>query len=540
MWDAEKWLETRDDLIQSGNWDVFRELLSMVGRSTNEAIRLGKYYLPPPDGEVALKEIACCNPVSQWYGASNVNFPETGGGEPPPLICTTEAPMKVVAFLKEHFDNMHVCFSVDVTDFDMDGTRLRGMDAKNQIQQDLFLRTDFEKFVEDAARQSVKATMRDHLTAPNDPFVFAARNVTIFRGPVEEGYNFLAEPLQLDVIVSARSTERPDILVSKEEVKGKKVSEEVKKIPVLDSRGEQVEFFAAQQAFSALMERLNLIGLVALEGHDGGKKPLLVLSATNLRLLPRHGIARALKHWRSIYASFFDAIVVACGDDKNTAELFDEVINSDVYEAGVLPRDQDSVLLELSVNPDLADLDAPSDDEEDVVVMPSPGGRRFSIAATMNLVAAPVEAPAPPPMDEMEIKNKRYRELSQSEKKATTTSLDDSDEDSGLDDSDEDESVVSPKSSIDALPALDNENQRGKGYPDPDMLLDEVQSLALSVQGQLQRRKSLDPPEKRQAQLDQRRKSTGLIDERRSSRLSDHPLNPLGINLVGRRRNTVR
>lgn len=352
VWDADNWVELREQFISSGDWDMVGGLLSLAGRATSEAIRTGKYYLPPPDGEISLKNFADSNPVTQWFGAKNVTLPEVAeGGEPPPLICTTKSPVDVVSYLKGHFERARVCFAIEVTDFSADGTKLRGMDARNRTQHDLFLRSDFERFSDRAAKLASNghASMRHHLTAINDPFVFAARDVNIFRDSAEDGYHFISQPLQCDVVVSARACERPAIVRCKE-------GPENAKTTVLDSRGAPVEFFADQEMFTSFLERLNLMGLVALNARDDDCKPFLVLSATDLRLQPRHSIARALKHWRRSYAFLFEGVVVACGDDHDTADLFDEEINSDIYDDQALQRSCDPALLELSVNPELIDI----------------------------------------------------------------------------------------------------------------------------------------------------------------------------------------
>lgn len=573
VWDADEWLETKEEFIESGNWDGVRGLVSVVGRATNEAIRSGKYYLPPPDGQVALKDIASGNPVTQWHGMSNVTPPEFGADcAPPPLICTTQAPLDTVQYLKEHFESRPICFSVEVTDFSSDGEKLCGLDARNQTQQELFLRTDFQNFAERATKQvsSGHASMNKHLTATKDPYVFAARDVTIFRGPAEEGYSFVTDPLQFDVIVSARSCERPNILKCKE-------GPENARVEVRDSRGEPVEFFADQEVFTSLLERLNLVGLVALNAAGGDKKPVLVLSATNLRLQPRHGIARALKHWRMSYGAFFEAIVVACGDDKVTAELFDETINSDIYTAGSPMRHCDDALLELSVNPDLADFN-PEEEEEETVVA-KVGGRRFSIhdnlGAAMTEISESCNAPPISPPS----KGRKGSETGSKDTSGTTSTSasdgpyltagysndkpvlpissptgasqrtgsketacsgfsmdsDDDDAQSNSDNSAE-QSKAACKKDVGALPALDTRGgdshrcgtANGSRAGCQSSLLDEVQSLALSVHSRLDQRRN---SKQGIAAMQGRRRSAHVVPCFR-----DNPLHPSMKDGFGRRR----
>eukprot|EP00746_Dinoflagellata_sp_MGD_P027363 gnl/MRDRNA2_/MRDRNA2_164596_c0_seq1.p1 gnl/MRDRNA2_/MRDRNA2_164596_c0~~gnl/MRDRNA2_/MRDRNA2_164596_c0_seq1.p1 ORF type:complete len:771 (-),score=140.09 gnl/MRDRNA2_/MRDRNA2_164596_c0_seq1:82-2394(-) len=355
-WDAERWLALREHYLESGSWDMFGGLLTLAGRATTEALRSGKYYLPLPQGEVPLKEITSTNLITQWFGTKNITPPQMPvRSEPPPLICTTMTPLDVVTYVKKHLEASHVCMAIEVTDYSTDGERLRGVDSQNHTQQELFLRTDFGNFSERATKQASNgnASMRNHLTDSNDPYVFASSDVTMFRASVEEGYSFLKDPIHLDVIISARCCERPAVVRCKEGAQNNRTT-------VMDSRGEPVEFFADQDMFVSLLERLNLVGLAALNaGVASDRKPILVIGATNLRLQPRHSIARALKYWRRTYACCFDGVLVACGGDKTTAALFDEEVNRDVFQdSDVKPGSWhlDAALLKLSVNSDLIQL----------------------------------------------------------------------------------------------------------------------------------------------------------------------------------------
>lgn len=356
-WDADRWLQLRELFVDNGAWDMVGGLVGLADRATNEVIESGKYYLPQ-GGEVKLVDTFSANPITQWFGSQNVTRPGALGGDPPPLIVTTQTPLEVAGYLKKHSAASHVCIAIEVTDYKGNGEKLCGMEARNPTQQELFARTDFKRFAEHAAKQASigKSTMKGHLTAATDPYVFAASDVTMFRSSAEEGYAFVKDPMQCDIVVSARLSERPKLRRCKKNIPVKRGQ-----VPpdMLDSRGEPIDVFADDEDFFSLQERLNLMGLAALNVSDHNKEqqPILVLSATNLRLQPRHSIAKALKEWRSKYASCFEGIVVACGNDRNTAELFDEEVN-DLFQDRHIDWHWNPTLLKLSVNPNLIELGA--------------------------------------------------------------------------------------------------------------------------------------------------------------------------------------
>uniref|UniRef100_A0A7S0B8U0 Uncharacterized protein n=1 Tax=Pyrodinium bahamense TaxID=73915 RepID=A0A7S0B8U0_9DINO len=89
------------------------------------------------------------------------------------------------------------------------------------------------------------------------------------------------------------------------------------------------------------MERLQLLAHVALDREimqDDGRKPVLVISAHDYTVAgaqqPRHSIAIALKSWRQLYSSMFEAVVVACGEPQ-TAGMLDKIVNVDIYASAL-------------------------------------------------------------------------------------------------------------------------------------------------------------------------------------------------------------
>lgn len=195
------------------------------------------------------------------------------------------------------------------------------------------LRTDFTAYAEETnsrLKQS-QASVRSHLCASQDPYVFLCRDVTVFRGPREGGYPFLEHPASAHVIATAEVEARPGI-------------------ETFTGSSGRTEWYADEKAHTALLERLNLISLVALnqvtnkgkEEDSVDSRPILILGSLGCGggrsgRHPHHAVANALKHWRRRFGSRFRSIFVCCESDGGygdtvRANLLDRIINRQVYK----------------------------------------------------------------------------------------------------------------------------------------------------------------------------------------------------------------
>jgi len=193
----------------------------------------------------------------------------------------------------------------EVTSFDESGC----IDVSNSSSitpKDLLLRTDISRYIGDARgyidKQGTKDCMKVHMTASDDPYILRCVNVTIFRGPQEEGFPFLEEPIHVHVLLTALSNNFP-------------------KVALMDAkRHGVVEWYADQSDHNCLLARLNLLGNVArepvFEGEENsGKKPVLLMTAPgceNRARQPHEGLANSLKHWRRQFAESFAVTFTCC------------------------------------------------------------------------------------------------------------------------------------------------------------------------------------------------------------------------------------
>jgi len=186
--------------------------------------------------------------------------------------------------------------------------------------QDIYCRTDFVSFVEAAERlvHGCGASSHDHMTAPQDPYVFSCPDCTIFRGERAAGYPFLETPVSANVIACAMECAKPAVLTTRDEM-----------------TDEKLDWYASDTHQASLVERLALIATVAMQTAKCDAKPILVLSPLGCidksNRHPWHAVAHALKHWRNAFAGYFHTVILACGSNSELAAHLDIGINRDVY-----------------------------------------------------------------------------------------------------------------------------------------------------------------------------------------------------------------
>lgn len=254
VWDPQEWkdllqqsLETHHSHHSHGLEDI-RALMSAIHKSTQQAIAQG-FYVTDTATRVNMK----CRPmqIAQWFGESNVELvdvPKEGeeGSSIPPLIVADCEPLEVVRRLRQNSgSSRQINVLTEITAFDRHTGDISKQCTALSAQQSSLLQTDFGTFLGTASRQMHcgQSSIEQHLRASHDPYVCLCPEVTLFRGTREDGYPFLDDPFTMNVIISSLTEERPHVIVS----------------------GDGSEWYTDEKDQTALLERLNLIGLVALQ-----------------------------------------------------------------------------------------------------------------------------------------------------------------------------------------------------------------------------------------------------------------------------------
>jgi len=380
MWDPQLWLRARKDMLHSsGGSDgqgQAQRLWQCIRTSTQRVLEKRSY-------SIGTRNVALGNPTwtvtrVRWLGHANVGVaprelegvtmsgangstvgavpPAPVGGPksvmvPPPLLVCNSTPLDTCINLRRILGTRRpVVLVAELGEFDSCG----GLDLARSSSvrpSCLPLRSDLSLFVAGAGvhLRGAGASMQSHLCARADPYVVLCPGVTVFRGPREEGYPLLADPTQLHVILTALADARPAV-------------------QTLDTTSGKTEWYADEAAHAALLERLHLIGLTAINqvgeggpasggecgGGGGGRRraeeeteredealrPVLVFGGLGCcgsgpGCQPRHAVANALKHWRRSFAAFFHSVFICCGNDMGApaglAALLDRVVNRQVY-----------------------------------------------------------------------------------------------------------------------------------------------------------------------------------------------------------------
>jgi len=187
---------------------------------------------------------------------------------------------------------------------------------------DLLLRTDFCKFADAAKREVLwnndENNIRVQLTAHPDPYVMRCVEVRLLRGPKDEGYPFLDQPIPFTLIVFAMKEARPHIRMVRS-VRHRK----------------RMEWYFSPLDQRALVQRFKILAHVAARTDSGAKeKPVVVLPMNEVGgryRQPKDSYAFALKEWRRQYASQFTSIHLCCrgwGEaDPGLKDWIEPVIN---------------------------------------------------------------------------------------------------------------------------------------------------------------------------------------------------------------------
>lgn len=266
VWDPQIWIDARKAIVRRNRTDGLAALFQCVRVTTEWALQRSAYRMKTQvrhcTGHVDLAPILPKVRHAYWYGRANVEVPwglqdsEIGSKKtPPPLIFTELEPLEVVAQLRKLFGNdRQITLVTDITDFEESGD-IELWRQKGMVPHCLPLRSDFSLYAAEAklAAKGGDATMRQHLCATQDPYLFFCPSVTIFRGPQDDGYPFLEDPFRVHVLASSMPPGRPPI-------------------QTVSGREGPTSWYAYKNDHNALVERYNLLALVGYQASDEGAR----------------------------------------------------------------------------------------------------------------------------------------------------------------------------------------------------------------------------------------------------------------------------
>ncbi|CAK0908374.1 unnamed protein product, partial [Prorocentrum cordatum] len=366
-WRAEEWLLMRRRALQSGRTDELVPLLEAVRASTEKAIRDGSYEAGETAGRLSqsarvdLSAISSANPHVAWRRRETLSArppPPQLGRQAPRLQIGSESVLDTAIRLRRAGVESPIVVVAEVQAFAGDGS-IDTRTAQAVSPGDLLLRSDFGRFVGALRRQcsshrdgrlpnrlpsradaplgalcnvwalastlgaparGEEANLRGELAAPRGPSIVACQQVTVFRGPAEDGYPFLREPVHVTVLVTAFPC-------------GPQAH-------TLSSAGSHSEWYAVCDERDAVVERLELLAELARReppagGHAGEGPPLLLLCPPGCgapRRQPRHALAYALKAWRLRYGGCFGAVHLCCRDSRGPLEELAGLLRSVINE----------------------------------------------------------------------------------------------------------------------------------------------------------------------------------------------------------------
>lgn len=350
-WRPERWLEAREEATKDGRHSDLALLARNVRQFTDLAIERGAYWIDRepstwPSGVTSdggakkgvmqnLRSEMSRAPRVEWFGHSNVDNYEvdqalptaTPVGSAPLIFDGTASSLDVALSMRRRGlvdKRVPVVIVAEVNDFDMSGS-VDIVNSNSMTPRDLLLRTDFATFLEEARRALAadggQASVKNHLTSAQNPYIFRCPGVTVFRGPQSDGYPFLEEPMHVHVLVTAMSNPFPRVTIKDMKRYGK------------------LEWYTDHADHVAILERLHLLGAVARQGVEGAEgheieKPVLLMPApgcdANIRQ-PREAVGILLKHWQQRFSRLFATVVVCCSSrgmpDTDLAAWLDTIAN---------------------------------------------------------------------------------------------------------------------------------------------------------------------------------------------------------------------
>eukprot|EP00930_Biecheleria_cincta_P044370 TRINITY_DN3048_c0_g1_i2.p1 TRINITY_DN3048_c0_g1~~TRINITY_DN3048_c0_g1_i2.p1 ORF type:complete len:1178 (+),score=153.68 TRINITY_DN3048_c0_g1_i2:253-3786(+) len=397
-WQPQVWLALRKDAIDRNEKYLIPYFLRIALASTNKAIQEQMYevYCPcrksPKVMKVRLEEetpipirdrdtfetvdfshVWCSPPCTRWY--ANPKKTQTWDDHQPPKVGREAAvvndvhPLNSAVAASKSMPGMPIMLVAEVTDFDEHGD-IDPRSLSSLGPDDLLLRTDLSRFLENINRDvrgsnhnnAIKCnTIKDYMQDPSSPFLIRCKDVQIFRGPLEDGFPFLKEPVLVDVILMAMAHPRPKLM------------------RVNYQTAPSTDWYDDVGQYNTLIERLDILSHIArvdMKEEHNGTKPILIMNVpgaySNIQQ-PWDAVKTCLKHWKHTFFGDFHSFQICCrnryGPDMKLAGLIRKAVNSKPRPAPGLDIDERrtrATRKKLRLQGGSSVLSDPSEDEEDV------------------------------------------------------------------------------------------------------------------------------------------------------------------------------
>jgi hypothetical protein len=331
-WEPSVWLDARKAILKSKTTDGLGMLYHQV-RVTSEWALQRNVYRAKTDRRHShgLKDLTVhveSIRAVQWLGRANLEYPDFLAKNeafqrkiPPPLIFTEHTVLEVAAQLRKiHGHSREIFMVTELREFNAAGeamlSRQKGMNPCCMP-----LRSDIGRYVEAANSELTlkgsSATMRQHLCASNDPYVFLCHGTTVFRGGMDEGFPFLNVPFKVHAVCAGMPPGRPPV-------------------QSVYSREATTFWYANIADHNALVDRYQCLALAALQSFASAPRdedlPILVLPALGGGpSQPIDAIVSILKNWRRNFSPFFRSVFLCYPGQKDIACRTDDAVNRSLY-----------------------------------------------------------------------------------------------------------------------------------------------------------------------------------------------------------------
>ncbi|CAL1148010.1 unnamed protein product [Cladocopium goreaui] len=316
-WRPELFLALKKEALDAREDPMLRTLMQrLVQFSTRKAIAQESYFVYATSGKEDIGEQVTLWPHVgrcdvRWYGDTR---PRASFDMKPSVkqaskdaVVSSHSVLDTLMHLKSVCPDHPVVLIAEVIDFDGNGD----VDQRNAcsiMPDDLLLRSDLGRFLDHIKRSCrqynqkdnrPKSQLRDYMTDQVCPFVVRLNEVTLFRGPAEQGYPFLKDNLQVTVLLVAVPHQRAAL---------QKVYYQTK--PPVDWYEQLAEYQALVSRFIQLARAIEDLSKASPDHKAMVVMPMPGCSSNVQQ--PIDAVANCLKHWKHNYSHLLEALHICC------------------------------------------------------------------------------------------------------------------------------------------------------------------------------------------------------------------------------------